>query len=346
MICSMQNMQADNQRLLSNQAQSIDKYVDQTLRPKILKEFIGQDQIKKSLNIATQAARHRKEPLDHILLYGPPGLGKTTLAHIIANETNSHIQTTSGPAIERAGDLVAVLTNLEQGNILFIDEIHRLNKTIEEVLYGAMEDFKIDLIVGKGPSARTLKLDLPKFTLIGATTRLSLISSPLRDRFGIIYHFKFYNDAHIQTVIQRSAKILQTAIDDKAAKFLAARSRKTPRIANRLLKRVRDFCQVKADGCITADLSEQALEMLEIDCFGLDEIDRRILQVIIEQFKGGPVGLNTIAAAISEEEETIAEVYEPFLMQIGFLTRTSRGRVATPEAYQHLDFKQPQAGLW
>lgn len=338
-------MQTDNHRLLSNHVQLKD-FADQTLRPQVLKEFIGQDQIKKSLNIAIQAARHRKEPLDHILLYGPPGLGKTTLAHIIANETNSYIQATSGPAIERAGDLVAVLTNLEQGNILFIDEIHRLNKTIEEVLYGAMEDFKIDLIVGKGPSARTLKLDLPKFSLIGATTRLSLVSSPLRDRFGIIYHFKFYNDAHIQTIIQRSAKILQVEIDDKAAKFLAARSRKTPRIANRLLKRVRDFCQVKADGCITIDLSEQALEMLEIDDFGLDELDRRILKVIIEQFKGGPVGLNTIAAAISEEEETIAEVYEPFLMQMGFLARTSRGRVATEPAYKHLEVEMPQGRLW
>jgi Holliday junction DNA helicase RuvB len=327
------------------QAQSGDEQIDLTLRPKVLTEFIGQEQIKKSLNITIQAAQYRGESLDHILLYGLPGLGKTTLAHIIAKETGSHLLSTSGPAIERPGDLVAILTNLEKGDVLFIDEIHRLNKTIEEVFYGALEDFKIDIMVGKGPGARTLKLDLPHFTLIGATTRLSLISSPLRDRFGLIHRLKFYNNEHIGEIIHRSARILKIGIDKEAADILAKRSRQTPRIANRLLKRVRDFSQVRANDHITKDSTLQALAMLEIDDFGLDEIDRRILTLIIEKFKGGPVGLNTIAAAISEEQETIAEIYEPFLMQIGFLVRTSRGRVVTQDAYRHLGFNIPQARL-
>jgi len=312
--------------------------VEKTLRPKILKEFIGQENIKKNLDIALQAAKKRNEPIEHVLLYGPPGLGKTTLAHIIANETGKYIHATSGPAIERAGDLAALLTNLQEGDILFIDEIHRMNKIIEEVLYPAMEEFKIDIIVGKGPSARTLKLDLPHFTLIGATTRLSLLSSPLRDRFGLIHRLNFYDDRDIKDIITRSSKLLSIAIDVNASSVLAKRSRKTPRIANRLLKRVRDFCEVKGDGYITEAVVNDALLLLQIDELGLDETDRKILEIIIEKFHGGPVGLNTIAAAISEEQETIAEIYEPFLMQAGLLARTPRGRVATETAYTHLDF--------
>lgn len=309
---------------------------ERTLRPKKLIDFIGQPHIKKNLDIAIEAARMRKEPLDHLLFYGPPGLGKTTLANIIANETDAHIHATSGPAIERAGDLASILTNLQDGDILFIDEIHRLHKAIEEILYPAMEDFAIDIIVGKGPSARTLKLDIPRFTLIGATTRLSLLSSPLRDRFGIIHRIHFYHDTDIQSIIHRSASILGVSIEDEAATTLAKRSRKTPRIANRLLKRTRDFCQVKGDGQISQSLSAEALELLAIDHLGLDEVDRKFLSTIIGVFNGGPVGLNAIAAAISEEEDTIAEIYEPFLMQIGFIARTPRGRMTTELAHKHL----------
>ena len=282
------------------------------------------------------AAKQRKEPIEHVMLYGPPGLGKTTLAHIIANEMGVNIRVTSGPALERSGDLAAILTNLEDGDILFIDEIHRLNKVIEEILYPAMEDYALDIVIGKGPSARTLRLDLPKFTIVGATTKISLLSSPLRDRFGNIYHLNFYEDGEIGKIINRSAKILEIDIEDGAAGQIASRSRKTPRIANRLLKRVRDFAQVKADGNINEDITNQALTMLDIDEFGLDEIDRKILEIIITKFSGGPVGVNTIAAATGEDMATIEDVYEPFLIQTGFLKRTPKGRVATDHAYKHL----------
>jgi len=324
-------------RIQASQLKQEDQKTEVKLRPEYLKDFVGQKQIKQNLKIAIRAACERQEPLDHLLLYGPPGLGKTTLAHIIAKETGAFLHTASGPAISRAGDLVAILTNLEPGDVLFIDEIHRLNRQIEEVFYSAMEDFKIDIIVGKGPSAKTLGLDIPAFTLIGATTKLSSLSSPLRDRFGIVYRLKFYKDQDIQKIIYRSAKILNIDIDTAAAKTLALRSRKTPRIANRLLRRVRDYCQVKSDGKICHDLTKKALDLLGIDVLGLDEIDRRILNLIIDKFKGGPVGLKTLAAAISEEKDTIAEVYEPFLIQAGLLGRTARGRIATDFAYQHLN---------
>lgn len=315
----------------------------ETLRPKRLAEYVGQKQVKQNLDIFIKAALVRGDPLDHILLYGPPGLGKTTLAYIIANEMQTHIKVTSGPAIEKAGDLVAILSNLENGDILFIDEIHRLNRTIEEILYPAMEDYKIDLIMGQGPSARSLEFKLNHFSLIGATTRVSLLSSPLRDRFGIIHHLNFYDEKEIEQIIQRSAKILNIPAELQAIEILAQRSRRTPRVANRLLKRVRDFCQVKGNGDMNFKLCTQALEMMQVDKYGLDEIDRRILTVLIEKFKGGPVGVNTIAAATGEEEATIEEIYEPFLMQRGLLFRTPRGRVATPLAYEHLGFNLPQS---
>jgi Holliday junction DNA helicase RuvB len=285
------------------------------------------------------AAKKRGEPIEHVLLHGCPGLGKTTLAHIIANEMGANIKVTSGPAIEKAGDLAAILTNLANGDILFIDEIHRLNKIIEEVLYPAMEDYALDIVIGKGPSARTLRLDLPKFTLIGATTRVSLISSPLRDRFGATFRLDFYQDDDIKKIIERNAKILGTEIEPQASELIAKRARKTPRVANRLLKRVRDYAQVKANGIITKDLASEALALLDIDQLGLDDIDRKILQIIIEKFSGGPVGLNTLAAATSEEMETIEDIYEPFLLQLGFLNRTPRGRTATSSAYEHLGLK-------
>ena len=313
-----------------------DTKLDITLRPRDFSEYVGQEKTKKNLNILIKAAQKRKEPIEHVLLYGPAGLGKTTLAHIIANEMGAQIRATSGPAIEKVGDLGSILTNLSDGDILFIDEIHRLNKLIEEVLYPAMEDFKLDIIIGKGPSAKTLQLDLPRFTLIGATTRLGAISSPLRNRFGVIHRLDFYENEDIEKILHRSSRILEIPIDSAGAKSISRSSRRTPRVANRLLKRVRDFTQVENEKEITENLTRQALENLEIDELGLEPTDRHILATIIEKFAGGPVGIQTLAAATMEEIETIEDVYEPFLLQIGFLARTPRGRVATERAYKHL----------
>jgi len=312
-----------------------------SLRPKMLGEFIGQDEVKKHLDIFLTAAKQRQEPAEHLLFYGPPGLGKTTLAHIIANEMKTGIKVTSGPALERVGDLAAILTNIPAGDILFIDEIHRMNRTIEEVLYPAMEDFALDLVIGKGPSARTLRLPLQRFTIIGATTKLSLLSSPLRDRFGMTYHLDFYKPEDINTIIKRSSDLLETTIAPEASKLISTRARATPRIANRLLKRVRDYAQVRGTGIIDLETAQKALEMMRVDTLGLDDIDRRILQIIIEKFQGGPVGLSTIASATGEEIATIEEIYEPFLMQQGLLERTPRGRMVTSLAYQHLGKQAP-----
>ncbi len=333
-------MSKDKERVIAQQEQAEDKVLDSTLRPKTLSEYVGQAQVKANLHIFLMAAKKRKEPIEHVLLYGPPGLGKTTLAYVIAHEMNANIKVTSGPAIERAGDLAAILTNLQEGDILFIDEIHRLNKVIEEVLYPAMEDFALDLIIGKGPSARTLRLDLPRFTLIGATTRYHLISGPLRNRFGATWRLDFYNQKEMEQIVERAARLLKVVIDKKASEVIAKRSRATPRVANRLLKRVRDYAQVMHDGKITCNIAETALDQLQVDPLGLDDLDRQILRVIIEKFKGGPVGLASVAASLQEEAGTIEEIYEPFLMQLGFLARTPRGRIATEAAYQHLGFNK------
>jgi len=340
-----EEMNVPSNSILSPSSGDNEETFEVGLRPQTLNEFIGQNDIKQNLSIFIEAAKKRQEPIEHVLLYGNPGLGKTTLAHIIANEIGSQIRITSGPALERVGDLAAIISNLGRGDILFIDEIHRLNKTIEEIMYPAMEDYALDIIVGKGPTARTLRLSLEKFTIIGATTRLSLLSSPLRDRFGVTHHLNFYTDEDIASILKRSAKILKVRIDENAILLLSQRSRRTPRIANRLLRRVRDFAEVKADGCVTSNLCEQALELLSVDELGLDQTDRRILETIIEKFSGGPVGLNTIAAATQEEIETIEEVHEPFLLQIGFLERTPRGRTVTPRAYQHLKRDIPNMHL-
>lgn len=334
--------QTEDDRIISKTAEPMEAVFEIGLRPQTLQEFVGQKPLKENLSVLIGAAKHRKEPLEHVLLYGNPGLGKTTLAHIIAHETGANIRVTSGPALERTGDLAAVLSNMKKGDVLFIDEIHRLNKTIEEILYPAMEDFALDLIVGKGPTARTLRLALEKFTIIGATTRLSLLSSPLRDRFGATYHLNFYEEDDIADILKRSARLLGVEIDASSIQLLSSRSRRTPRIANRLLRRIRDFAQVRANGHITPEVAEQALLMLDIDHVGLDQIDRLLLQTIIDKFNGGPVGLSTLAASTQEEIETIEDIYEPFLLQLGLLQRTPRGRMATDHAYRHLGRTPPQ----
>ncbi len=313
------------------------------LRPQNFKEYIGQEKIKKNLEIFISAARMRKETLDHVLFYGPPGLGKTTLANIISIEMGSNLKSTSGPVVEKSGDLAALLTNLEHGDILFIDEIHRLPRAIEEILYPAMEDFKLDIMIGQGPSARSIKLDLPPFTLIGATTRAGLLTSPLRDRFGVVHRLDHYTAKDLEVIVKRSASILDIPITKEGETEIARRSRGTPRIANRLLRRVRDFAQVKADGVIDKDVADRSLEMMEVDHLGLDKMDHKLLLTMIEKFKGGPVGIETLAASINEDKNTIEDVYEPFLMQSGFIHRTPRGRVATPAAFEHFGFVPPKS---
>lgn len=330
-------------RVISPAHKTDEAGLEQQLRPQRLDEYVGQQHIKDNLDIFLQAAQQRKEAIDHVLLHGGPGLGKTTLALIIAKEMDVNIRTTSGPAIERAGDLAAILTNLGEGDILFIDEIHRLHKTIEEILYPAMEDYALDMIVGKGPSARTLRLDLPRFTVIGATTRMSLLSSPLRDRFGAHFKLEFYSPDEMSSIVERSARILALDLAEDSIDVIAQRSRSTPRIANRLLKRVRDYAQVKSNtDTIHSETTEQALTMMHIDELGLDATDRKLLTTIIETFRGGPVGIQTLAASIGEDVDTLETVYEPFLMQMGFLARTPRGRVATTAAYEHLGFTVPE----
>ena len=322
-------------RIVTGQLDEEEKRYEASLRPPTLSEYIGQDKVKENLHVFIEAARRRSEALDHVLFYGPPGLGKTTLAYIIARELGVGIKATSGPAIERQGDLAAILTNLQTHEVLFIDEIHRLDPAIEEILYPAMEDYQIDIVIGQGPGARIIKLDIPRFTLIGATTRSGLLTSPLRDRFGIITRLDFYKPGELKKILQRSAKILNVRLDEDGAEEIACRSRGTPRIANRLLRRVRDYAEVKADSFITKDVARKALTMLEIDERGFDMMDRKLLLTIIEKFSGGPVGVETIAAAISEDKDTIEDVYEPFLIQEGFLSRTPRGRLATPHAYRY-----------
>ncbi|MFS0635751.1 Holliday junction branch migration DNA helicase RuvB [Mesobacillus foraminis] len=329
------------ERIISQEAGDQELSFEQSLRPQTLNQYIGQDKVKENLAVFIEAAKLRQETLDHVLLYGPPGLGKTTLAAIISNEMGVHLRTTSGPAIERPGDLAAILTALEPGDVLFIDEIHRLPRAIEEVLYPAMEDFCLDIVIGKGPTARSVRLDLPPFTLVGATTRAGSLSAPLRDRFGVLSRLEYYKEKDLKEIVVRTAELLETEIDYNAAVEIARRSRGTPRIANRLLKRVRDFAQVRGNGSIQESLANEALELMQVDRLGLDHIDHKLLKGIIEKFRGGPVGLETIAATIGEEAHTIEDVYEPYLLQIGFLQRTPRGRIATPAVYQHFHMEVP-----
>ena len=315
-----------------------EEQMEKSLRPKSLNEYVGQNKVKENMKIYIEASKKRKEPLDHVLLYGPPGLGKTTLSNIIANEMNSNIKITSGPAIEKSGDLAAILTSLSENDILFIDEIHRLNRAVEEILYPALEDYSLDIMIGKGPSARSIRLDLPKFTLIAATTKAGSLTTPLRDRFGIVFRLELYNEEELNDIVRRSAKILKVQIEEKASGEIARRSRGTPRIANRLLKRIRDYASVLGDGNINLKIAKTALNNLEIDEIGLDEIDRKIIDTMISKFNGGPVGIDAIATTIGEEVDTLEDVYEPYLIQIGFISRTTRGRIVLPDAYTHLGY--------
>ena len=329
-------------RVISTQVQEEDLKIEKSLRPQTLDDYIGQQKAKENLKIYIEAAKARGESLDHVLFYGPPGLGKTTLAGIIANEMGTHMKVTSGPAIGKPGEMAAILSNLQEGDVLFVDEIHRLNRQVEEVLYPAMEDYAIDIMIGKGPGARSVRLNLPKFTLVGATTRAGMLTAPLRDRFGVVNRLEFYTDRELMTIILRSARVLGVEIEESGAMELARRSRGTPRLANRLLKRVRDFAQVKYDGVITEKVANYALDLLDVDKYGLDHIDRSILLTMIEKFQGGPVGLDTLAASISEDAGTLEDVYEPYLLKNGFIQRTPRGRVVTALAYSHLGIPQPQ----